>query len=536
MARNYIQHDDTTQRPGGEAGDGVRDADTGKIPARWEWLAVGAAALLALAMGFANLGEPSLWHDELVHAYVGKSIADIGTPALPSGTPYYSGTTINFVLAGVIKIWGMSESALRTPSVLLSALNVVLTFLVVRALLGSIPAVIAAFAMALCPWTVAWAREARFYTLQQTFYLVTVYTFWRMCESENLRKAALPAVLCVAAYTLSILTSFHSILFLGGIGGYAIWMALYERKLKSRWTLLVASVTVAGLLAIAGLAGMMNALDREAVLDRGGIGGQIVDEWRAHRMYYTHWLRMNLSTGFFIAALFGFAAMLVKEGRRGLFAALAFWAPILVLTFFIGYRRPRFMFFAFPFYVAAASYAIVVAAEWLRKPKPGWVNKLAAAALLLFAARLALSALYLAGDTLEVAGGSHLTLARRHPHWKEPCAYVKENLGDSVVLTTTYLPVYHYVGRVDNWYPAHDIWWEEDESGLPGLERLEDLQRFMQTHPKGFFIAEWWRFGRNIADRPWSDFSADIAWVNDNMTLIAQASSEDVTVYAWGQE
>ena len=515
-------------------GDVVADKDSSV--AAWEWAVLVPAVLLALALGFANLGGPSLWHDELVHAYVGKSIADGDGAALPSGVPYYSGTTINVILAGVVNVWGMSEAALRTPSVLIAGINVALTFFVVRPLLGSATALIAAFAMALCPWTVAWSREARFYSLQQSLYLVTVLAFWRLTEAAGARRVAVIAVVCASAYFLSILTSFHSILFLGGIGAYAILMMLEGRRFKSRWTVLVAGIGAAGVLTLAGLALLMNNLDREAVLDRGGLGGQIVDLGRAHRMYYTHWLRLNLSNGFFIMALFGFAAMLIKERRRGLYAALAFWAPILILTFLIGYRRPRFMFFAFPFYIAASSYAIVVLVDWLRKPKPGWVGRVAAMLLLLFSGRLAVSASHLIRDTLDTASGAHVTLARRHPQWKEPCAYVREHLDGAVVVTTTYLPALHYVGRVDDWYPSHDVWWEVDESGMAGLDRLEDFQRFVAEHPKGYFIAEWSRFERNVADVPWTDLSEDIAWVTANLTRIDEASTEDVSLYAWGMD
>ncbi len=512
--------------------------------ALWEWGTVLAAAALALALGFANLGAPSLWHDELVHAFVGKAIAETGRAELPSGVPYYSGTTINVILAGVIKLWGMSEAALRTPSVLIAGVNVVLTFFVLRPLLGPATAVIAALAMAVCPWTVAWSREARFYSLQQCLYLVTILAFWRLSEAVGARKAvSKAAAACIAAYVLSILTSFHSILFLGGIGAYAIFMGLWGRRLRSRWTALVGGIGGAGILALVGFAFLMNDLDREAVWERGGLGGQIVDAGRAHRFYYTHWLRLNLSNGFFAMAVFGFAAMLVKEGRRGLYAALAFWAPIIILTFFIGYRRPRFMFFVFPFYVAASSYAMVVLADWLRRPKPDrnhrfgfWIRPVAAALVIVFALRLAYSAALLVGDSLDTASGAHLTLARRHPQWKGPCAYVKAHRDDAVVVTTTYLPALYYVGHVDEWYPSRDVWWEVDESGMAGLEGLEDFQRFAAEHPKGYFIAEWWRFERNVADSPWSDFSEDIAWVQANMTRIDEASSEDVSLYAWGMD
>ena len=71
---------------------------------------------------------------------------------------------------------------------------------------------------------------------------------------------------------------------------------------------------------------------------------------------------------------------------------------------------------------------------------------------------------------------------------------------------------------------------------MAGLERLEDFQRFVAEHPKGYFIAEWSRFERNVADVPWTDLSEDIAWVTANLTRIDEASTADVSLYAWGMD
>ena len=147
----------------------------------------------------------------------------------------------------------MSECRSGTASVLLAGVNVALAVFGVLPLLGSATALVAALAMALCPWTVAWAREAPFYSLQQSLYLVTVLAFWRLCEAAGARRVAGIAVVCASAYFLSILTSFHSILFLGGIGAYAILRMPEGRRLKSRWTVLVAGSGAAAGLPSGGL-------------------------------------------------------------------------------------------------------------------------------------------------------------------------------------------------------------------------------------------------------------------------------------------
>ena len=131
-------------------------------------------------------------------------------------------------------------------------------------------------------------------------------------------------------------------------------------------------------------------------------------------------------------------------------------------------------------------------------------------------------------DARRGACGASATLARHRPQWRGPCAYVRENRGDAVILTTTYLPVLYYVGHIDNWYPSRTLWWEEDESGLPGLRDLEALKTYVAEHPKGYFIAHWWRFERN------TPMAEEVAWVNGHMTRSEEASTEVVRAWTWG--
>lgn len=495
----------------------------------WEWGLVFVAGLCAFGLGVSNLGVPSLWHDELVHVFVGKSIAESGRFELPSGTPYYNGTTFNILLAASIKLFSDAEVSFRFPSVLLATLNVLLTFVVVRPVLGRGTAIVAAFALALSPWALAWSREARFYTLQQTLYLVTVGAFWQATVRRDRTALVLSLGCALLAYALGILTSFHSILFLCGVGAFAVFMAASERTLRSRWIVHCVAIGIVGILTLLSFNVIMNPLDHDAVFERGGLGGELHGLGRAYRWYYTHWLRINLSRGFYYLALAGTAIMLLKEGRRGFFVAATFWAPILILTFFIGYRRPRFMFFVFPMYVALYSYAIVFLVQSVPRLSRSSAGRVALAILFVFSLRLCVSFATLIGDSLETASGAHTTLARKHPQWRLPGTYVREHRkAGEVVLTTTYLPALYYAGSVDNWYPTHYHWWEVDESGIDDLKTLEDFKAYVRNHPKGYYISEWWRFERNRFPE------GDVRWVKENMKRIEEACSEDVTLWTWG--
>lgn len=495
----------------------------------WEWalalLAVGAS----LALGFANLGGPSLWHDEAVHVIVARHIAESGESVLVGGEPYQNALAFNAILALFIRLFGESEAVVRAPSVILSAVNVLLMFLVVRGLLGRPAAVVAAFALALSPWAVSWAREARFYEFQQTLYLVLLWLVWKFMETDDRRRLYVFGAVAVLVYIASLFTSLHSVLFLSSIGVYAFAEFVRRRTWKSRGFALGVAVAVLGVASMAAYWFLLTPKDFEHVFETGGIGGEVKDHVRPDPLIYPRWLMLNLSLGFAICALVGFAAMTVREGRRGLFATLAFWVPLIMLTVFVGYKRPRFLYFAFPFYVAAYSYGLVWMLSLLPAMRQSLPRLLLGLAIVVFGARLSLSAYRLTEDSIRIASGDPVTLARRHPQWREPCRYVRNNLDGAVVVTTTFMPVYYYVGQVDDWYPNRYFIGEKYESGMDGLSTVQDFADYVNAHPKGYFIAEWWRFERNR-----EAMAEDLAWVRDNLQRIPEASSNDVTVYRWG--
>ncbi|GMV93543.1 MAG: hypothetical protein AMXMBFR82_33210 [Candidatus Hydrogenedentota bacterium] len=498
----------------------------------WERVAVALAALAALLLGFSNLAAPSLWHDELIHVFVAKGIPEHGLPLLLGGTVFTEGTLYNYLLALQILLFGDGEFSVRAPSVVFNAVNVLLTYVILRRLLGGPTAVVAAVGLALSPWSIAWARQARFYSLQQTFYLAMMYALWQTCEARGGKASIRWGATTVLAYLGGLLSGPHSVFFLGPAGAYVGLRFLYERKLKSRWTAMIAVVVIAGVLTLAGHFLTLPKAEFDAIFKEAQIGQPPPNprDWdQADPLYYFRFFTNNLSTGYFILAGIGVAWMTWREGRLGLYVALAILVPLLVLNFLIGYRRHRFVFFAYPFYVAAFAYAMVRLAAFLATWRRSWIRMAAAAVILVFALRLSVSTVRLVRDTLGVAGGADETLAVVHPEWRKPSHYVRDHLDGAAVLCTTYITAKYYVGQVDNWYPSRVVVWEHIESGMEGLQTLDDLQAYVREHPKGYFIAEYRRFHH------WPHlFAEDVAWVEANMKLIDEACGDDVFVYAWG--
>lgn len=517
----------------------------------WELALVAVAALLALLLGFSRLGAPSLWHDEAVQVLVAKNIVETGHAVLPSGRPHPVAPVFNAILAAFIALFGDAESVVRAPSVLFGALNVALVYVLTRPLLGRATALLAAFALALSPWSLAWSRQARFYAAQQTFYLLTLCAAWRMMERRELRAVITYGIAALIAYLLGVGTSLHSVLFLGPVAAYAlalkwgqspfIWPCTAKRRdthTQVHHQLNGDCPYLGGIALMTGIVGALTVIsywltlpEHDATVVFGAARPEIVvgDPEQTSVLYYFSWLRRNLSSGFLLLAMVGFVLMLAREGRRGAYAALAFWVPILALSFVIAYRRHRFMYFAFPIYTMAFSYGLVMLIRFLPRARRSWLHALLAAMIVLFVVRLSFSAAALVGDSIEVARGGDTTLATRHPQYRKPALYVRDHRHeDTVVIADTYVTALYYLGRVDHWYPSKYLPWEAWEVGSEGLKTTDDLQAYMAEYPKGYFLAEWYRF------QFFDEQKDDRAWVNAHMRRIEEACSEDVTVYAWG--
>jgi 4-amino-4-deoxy-L-arabinose transferase-like glycosyltransferase len=501
--------------------------------APWEWILLTLAILASLTLGFSNLSAPSLWHDELVQVYVAKQTVDTGIPQQLSGRFYPSGLAYSYILAAFIAILGDTEFAVRAPSVLAAGANVLLLFLLLRPLFGRATAMVACWSLAVFPWSVAWSREARFYSLHQTTYLAVLLFSWHALNASTPRAAYRNGVIALFAYTSGVLTALHSALFTVAVGVNGAIQSLSDRSLRSRGTAVFLCAVLAGAVTTVVYVGLLPQADYDAIFKEGGIGGETskphLDRQRSARAFYFIFLAYNLSTGYLLLAMAGFILMTAKEGRRGIYIALAFWIPLLALTFLIGYRRYRFMFFAYPMYVAAHAYAMCWMGQFVWRARGNALRSLIAVLIVAFSLRVGVSTLKLLASSIDAASGANVTLARRHPQWREPGQYVRDQLREQdAVLSVTYLPALYYVGRCDDWFPSRMLPWEHIDSGLEGLGDIEALQAFIKDHPTGYFLAE----SRRLQAVP--KLYTDWAWVETHMKRIPEASNEDITVYTWG--
>jgi mannosyltransferase len=130
-----------------------------------------------------NLGSQSLWFDETYTVYIARMPFDrMIRSILVDGVhpPLYY-----WLMAVWIRLFGASEFSIRLPSALAGALAVVLLYFLVRRVAGEWPGVLAAGLLALSPFAVWYAQDARMYSLMCLGAVPSLYLFLLFLKSDS---------------------------------------------------------------------------------------------------------------------------------------------------------------------------------------------------------------------------------------------------------------------------------------------------------------------------------------------------------------
>lgn len=165
MSTEELREPRTDEEPGGEARETPAPDAEEEGGGAWTWVGWGiaiAATVLATILGFHRLGEDSFWVDEASSVM----IADQGlsqtwrllTTQELNGSPYF------LVLHEWLR-FGQSEAFIRSLSVLFAIGCIPLVYAIGRKLFGPVAGSIAAVLMAINGYFIAYAQEARQYSL-----------------------------------------------------------------------------------------------------------------------------------------------------------------------------------------------------------------------------------------------------------------------------------------------------------------------------------------------------------------------------------
>ncbi len=143
-------------------------------------LAVAGILLLSALLRLWGLGAKSLWFDEAYSIFIAQQ------PPLEILRLLQAHDThppLHYLLLHVwITLFGKGEVAVRLPSVLASVGAVLLTFLLGRRIAGQRVALLAALFLALSPFQITSAQEARMYPFLTLFAMGSMYSLWLALE------------------------------------------------------------------------------------------------------------------------------------------------------------------------------------------------------------------------------------------------------------------------------------------------------------------------------------------------------------------
>jgi len=206
-----------------------------------------------------GLGDRSLWWDESLSLYrAQRPFSDIlsNTIILTDGETSYptmdNHPPLYFLLLGWwIRQAGITEFALRWPSVAACVLLVALTFVVGRRWFGDRAGRYAALFTALSPMLLWYGQEVRMYTLAPLFGLASMYSLARLALPEEHPLEPSQRIAWMVIYVLSsvamLLTHYLTILLLGVQGILLAGVVLRQRGM-GRWIGPVVVVTTVGIL------------------------------------------------------------------------------------------------------------------------------------------------------------------------------------------------------------------------------------------------------------------------------------------------
>ena len=141
-----------------------------------------ALVLLGAFLRTYKLGRQSLWYDESCSV----NVASASLPDIISGRAKDMNPPFYFILLHFwIKLFDQGEVPLRLLGAIFGVLTIVFAYILGRRLIGAKGAVYAVFLLAVSPWHIYLAQEARVYTLLAMLWAASFYFLARCFDAED---------------------------------------------------------------------------------------------------------------------------------------------------------------------------------------------------------------------------------------------------------------------------------------------------------------------------------------------------------------
>ena len=233
-------------RPHSSSASQTSEVSFGQRILFFDILALGLILILCVALRVYHLGSASLWSDEIFSRYYADvfGVHYVLTDGLSLET---NPPTYYLLLHGWMTLWGHSEAAMRSLSLVASTLCVPGIYLLGREFGGKSRGLLAALLFALCPVSLYFAQEARVYAL---FMLTASVVLWAAAVFERDPSSLKATVFYGLSGTLCLYLHATGLLLVVACAG-AEWLFLLtygksRRPALLKWTALNGFVLLLG--------------------------------------------------------------------------------------------------------------------------------------------------------------------------------------------------------------------------------------------------------------------------------------------------
>lgn len=177
------------------------------IKSNKEYFILSIIILIAFLLRIYKISSPSLWHDELMTFYrLQGSFSDTINTLLISPFPplYY------IFMKFWTNLFGFSELSLRFPSLIFSTLTIIYLYLLTKKLFNKNTGLIASFLLAISPYAINYAQEAKMYSMIWFLSLASFYHFLNFIENPDKKNI----IIYIISTTLMIYTLYFGFLIL----------------------------------------------------------------------------------------------------------------------------------------------------------------------------------------------------------------------------------------------------------------------------------------------------------------------------------
>ncbi len=503
--------------------------------------------LLLVAAGFflriRNLGYLSFWGDD-GHTVIGTlSILRHGYPLLPSGFVLFHSILDYYINVIPVLIFGPTEFAFRLTSVVFGCGTIVLIYFAGKEIINKFAGFLGAVIVTFSTWYIHFSREARYFSVLQFFFLISIYFFYKGFVKDQKPFKILAVVFFVLAPLVHGNAFFLILAFIA--------LIFYRGRNFFRRPILIPFVIILALYLLQILNQVFFwRVGRSFYAQGEGIGSVIGAYLRLPDPYYFKILdvlfpRMFIvfiaGAGVFIAISvfmslkrsFKFSDMYLNEneitaGRARfpfniLMLYFVFTLSVIIISFGQMYNQHRYIYFLMPLFVLIFAYIVYVSSftiaalirtAYKKFSKKAIKNHIFA--IILIVVFLVVSFFTVSGinireayaipsikhsDTLNTLY-SISTVMPTHWDAAAPGKYVADNMReDDIVITTDVYNSYPYTGKIDYWLWSGNLesWqpYHQEADGVIrddtyGAEVIRDLYSFIEVfnenHDKNIWL------------------------------------------------